>query len=160
MAYDVFSKSHTGRDWSIGAPWNTTNQDVDVKISALLTDTNNLNADISRWMASDSAKKNPRSHAFWDAWVRWRDETTKFIQSVKKGWSLKLAWNFYDNAVDRMRELEQWRFHWEELSGERSAGPASKPPAPESGGGAWKWVAIAGGGTLVSLLVAKKLGTF
>jgi len=164
MAFSILSGEQVSRDWScgIGASITTSTEDVDIKLAALRTDANNLNIDITNWFAG--VKDNPKAKTFVNAWVRWRDESYQFIKSWKEGpfYKIKLAWNYWDNAVERMHELAKWRERWERLSGQQSTAPASQlPPLPSSGGsggGAWKWAAILGLGGIGALLVAKKVG--
>ena len=157
MAYDLLKGEKVPGDWSMGAPFTTTTEDVDVKLSALLVDTNNLNDDITkRWYPKE--KDTPEVKPFVNAWMKWRDETYKFIKSWKS-FKIKLAWNYYDNAVERMRELASWRKKWEQLSGKEATGPASVPPGDtgDNGNRLWRWLAIGLGGAAAGLFVLRKL---
>lgn len=164
MAYDLMRGCADGRDWSLGASITTSTDDVEDRLSTLTVDTNNLNNDITAWFTSNSG--NDGAVKFWRAWVQWRDATYKFIKSWKEGpfYKIKLAWNYVDNAEERMRQLAEWRRRWEQLSGEKSTAPAAAAPAPpkpkgqESSGGAWKMLAVLGAGGIGALLLSRKLG--
>lgn len=158
MAYSLTLKKMVDGDWSMGAGFTTTTDDVEAKLGSLRTDTDNLNVDISTWFKKSQGR--PGVKAFVDAWVRWRDDTYKFIASWKQGFKIKLAWNYYDNAVDRLNELVKWRERWERLSGETSSAPASTVPKPTSAPDEvnyWKWGAMLGLGAVSALWVSSKV---
>ena len=164
MAYDLMKGRQDGKDWSLGASITTTTDDVEDRLRSLTTDTNNLNADVTAWYKNHAGESGAQKFA--SAWSEWRDATYKFIKSWKEGpfYKIKLAWNYVDNAEERMRELAEWRRRWEQLSGEKSTAPSTPPPAPpkpknpDGRGGAWKILAILGAGGLGAMLIAKKLG--
>lgn len=160
MAYSLTLGKMVGGDWSMGAGFTTTTEDVEAKLGALRTDVDNLNVDISEWFKK--AQGRPGVKAFVDAWVRWRDDTYKFIASWKQGFlKIKLAWNYYDNAVDRLNELSKWRERWEKISGETSSAPSSTVPKPASATpeeiNFWKWGAVLGIGAVSALYVSSKV---
>jgi len=162
MAYDLMRGCQTRRDWSLGASFTTSTDDAEERLATLTTDVNNLNADITAWYKNHLGEGTPVK--FWRAWIEWRDAAYRFVKSWKEGsaFKIKLAWNYVDNANEKMRELAEWRRRWEQISGERSTAPAAPPPPPpppKEGGGGWKLLAILGAGGLGALLLARKLGT-
>lgn len=166
MAYDLATKKHTARDWSIGAGFTTSTEDVDLRLQQLVTETNTLNDDITQiWFPKN--KGNPENHAFVRAWIAWRDDTYRFTRSWKEGafYKIHLAWNYYNNAGDRLRELPQWRSRYQELSGRKATAPTGIIPADagtnlptaDSGTNWWKWGAVAGTGGLLALIFRHKI---
>ena len=161
MAYDLIRGRLDDKDWSLGASITTSTDDVDDRLRSLTVDTNNLNADVTAWYKNHA--QNLTTQKFAAAWSQWRDATYKFIRSWKEGafYKIKLAWNFMDDANQRVLELAEWRRRWEQLSGERSTAPATiapPPPKPDEGGGPWKWLAILGAGGIGALILSKKIG--
>jgi hypothetical protein len=165
MAYDLATKKQTARDWSIGAGLTTTTEDVDLRLRQLTTETNGLNVDITQiWYPK--AKKDPQTQIFVNAWVRWRDDTYAFVKSWKEGpfYKIHMAWNFLNNATDRLRELADWRAKWQKLSGLEATAPSgtvppdagSKPPT-DTNTNWWKWAAIGSAGGLGAILIGRKL---
>jgi hypothetical protein len=160
VAYDIFRKAQTGANWSLGASFTTSTEDVDDRLSSLTVDVNNLNADITQYWFPKH-KDDIQARRFLSAWIAWRDGTYKFIRGWKEGtFKIKLAWNYMDDANQKISELAEWRRRWEALSGEKSTAPATLPPPPpkSDGAGIWKWVAALAIGAAGATLVAKKLG--
>lgn len=165
MAYDLWTKKAVPRNWSIGAKFTTTTEDVELRLKQLTTETNQLNTDITQiWFPK--VKQNPQAQAFVNAWVKWRDDTYVFVKSWKTGptFKIQMAWNFMDNIADRQKELGDWRAKWQKLSGLEATAPTgtippdagSKPPNKDEGINWWKWGAIGGAGGVVALFVTRK----
>lgn len=159
MAYDLLSGKQTARDWSCGASFFTSTDDVVAKLDSLTADVNNLNTDVSRWW--QGAQKTPETKDFVNAWSRWRDATYRFIKSWReKSLTIKMAWTYADIADEKMRELAEWRGKYQELSGRAATAPASRPPAapkPGDSSSAWKWVAAIAAGGAAFALISRKL---
>lgn len=158
MAFDLLTKKQSSRDWSLGASFTTTMSDVEDRLRTLTSDTNNLNADITQhWFPKH--KNEETAKRFVAQWIEWRDKTYAFIKSWNEGFRFKLAWNFMDNADQRVAELNEWRARWERLSGETAIAPMTAPKKKdESSGGWWKWLAVGLGGAVAAVFVTKKLG--
>lgn len=161
MAYDIFRKTQTSKSWALGASWTTSTDDVEDRLRSLTIDVNNLNTDITQfWFPKH--KNEPAAQKFVSAWVQWRDGAYKLIKSWREGWALevKLAWNYMDNANEKLTELAEWRRRWERLSGESATSPSTLPPPKkkEDSSSMWKWIAALAVGAAGATLVAKKLG--
>jgi hypothetical protein len=160
VAYDLLTKKHTRRNWALGSSFTTSTDDVEQRLRDLTTDVNNLNDDITRyWFPKHQDDEQARR--FVAAWTSWRDNTYSFIRGWKEGsrFQIKLAWNYMDQANQKISELADWRARWERMSGERSVAASTQPPEKESASnGVWKWLAIAGVGAVGGLIVARRLG--
>lgn len=164
MAYDLLKKKIVGRDWSIGAGFTTTTEDVDLRLAQLTTETNDLNIDITEnWFPR--VKKNQQAQTFVNAWIRWRDDTYRLVRSWKEGafYKIHMAWNYLNNTTDRLRELANWRDRWQKISGMQATAPAGTIPQdagsnpPDPGTNWWKWGAIGGTGGIIAILLGRKI---
>jgi hypothetical protein len=159
VACDLLTGKTSPRNWALGASFTTSTDDVEVRLKDLTVDVNNLNNDITQYWFPKHKNEEP-ARRFVAAWIEWRDKTYEFIRSWKQGFfKVKLAWNYMDDANEKISELAEWRRRWERLSGESSTAPGTTPPEKEKpSGGWWKWLAIAGAGAAGGLLIARKLG--
>jgi len=160
MAFDLLSKKQSGRDWSVSVggdevgltlSWASAKGQLDSLKAAV----DILNADVSGWYHK-SAKESEQKQ-FANTWSMWRDQFYKWYKTaISRSSTLtpEMPWSVAEAVEKKTSELNGWRRQFERLSGEMASGPG---PVVPSGSGIWKWVAVAGAGGLVTLLVARRL---
>ena len=161
MAFDLWNKKQDRRDWSVSigddeSGITLTMSSAKGQVNSLKAAIDVLNIDISSWYAK-SAKDDDQKR-FANTWSTWRDQFYKWYKASISRWSSlapELPWSIADMVEKKTLELNEWRRQFERHSGEAASGPGQI--LPEAGSGAWKWVAIAGAGGLLTMLIANKL---
>ena len=162
MAFDLWNKKQDRRDWSVSIGDDETGftllwSSAKGQLESLKAAVDVLNVDISQWYKKSAKEDDQKKFA--NTWSTWRDQFYKWYKAAVHRWAVltpaESPWSVVNMVEKKTAELNEWRRQFERHSGEIASGPGQI--VPEAGSGVWKWVAIAGAGGLLTMLIANKL---